>query len=159
MSLVGYECECVDRCSCFDHVKSSPNLPPRESRGDVTNPDHYRTHPSGVECIDITEHLGFNIGNAIKYLWRAGLKEGSPTMQDMAKARWYLVRAIALGRGVYDYPITIVDRVLSCEPSALTRVLGALVGVGHHHAIAPRDMGRALVVLDEEIAKMEGKAA
>ena len=39
----------------------------------VNHPAHYNTHPSGVECIEITEHFNFNIGNAIKYLWRAGL--------------------------------------------------------------------------------------
>ena len=41
---------------------------------DLVNPSHYKAHPSGVECIEITQHYGFCIGNAIKYLWRAGLK-------------------------------------------------------------------------------------
>ena len=41
---------------------------------DRINPDYYKSHPSGVECIDITRHYCFSIGNAIKYLWRAGLK-------------------------------------------------------------------------------------
>ena len=40
----------------------------------VNHPPHYTGHPSGVECIQIVEHYGFCIGNAIKYLWRAGLK-------------------------------------------------------------------------------------
>ena len=43
----------------------------------VNHPKHYTSDPSGVECIDITRHRNFNIGNAIKYLWRAGLKEDS----------------------------------------------------------------------------------
>ena len=59
--------------------------------GDVTNPDHYRRHPSGVECITITEGFNFNVGNAIKYLWRAGLKTEDPT-EDLAKAAWYVER-------------------------------------------------------------------
>ena len=41
----------------------------------MNHPRHYTSHPSGVECIDITRHYCFSIGNAIKYLWRAGLKQ------------------------------------------------------------------------------------
>ncbi|CPX74296.1 Protein of unknwon function (DUF3310) [Mycobacteroides abscessus] len=65
---------------------------------DAINPSHYRNHPSGVECITITEHFGFNLGNAIKYIWRAGLKTDSP-VEDLKKARWYLDRQIALIEG------------------------------------------------------------
>ena len=56
----------------------------------VNNPSHYTSHPSGVECIEITRHMTFNIGNVIKYVWRSGLKEGQPSLQDLQKARWYL---------------------------------------------------------------------
>ena len=52
------------------------------------NPGHYRSHPSGVECIEITRHMNFNIGNAIKYLWRHGQKANA--VEDLKKARWYL---------------------------------------------------------------------
>lgn len=58
----------------------------------VNHPAHYTAHPSGVECVAIAEHFNFNIGNAIKYLWRAGLK-GS-LIEDLKKARWYLDREI-----------------------------------------------------------------
>ena len=51
-----------------------------------------RSHPSGVECIDVAEHYGFSIGNAIKYLWRAGLK--GDAIEDLKKARWYIDREI-----------------------------------------------------------------
>lgn len=60
----------------------------------VEHPAHYTSHPSGVECITVTEHYGFNIGNAIKYLWRAGLKSADP-IEDLKKARWYVDREIA----------------------------------------------------------------
>ena len=50
----------------------------------VNNPKHYNDHPSGVECITITEHMNFNVGNAVKYLWRAGLKQ-SPGKDQAAK--------------------------------------------------------------------------
>lgn len=59
----------------------------------VNHPSHYTAHPSGVECIQITEHMNFNLGNATKYIWRAGLKSRDP-IQDLEKARWYLDREI-----------------------------------------------------------------
>lgn len=58
----------------------------------IDHPTHYNQHPSGVECITIAEHMGFNIGNAIKYLWRAGLKDQTPTDDDLRKAIWYIER-------------------------------------------------------------------
>jgi hypothetical protein len=60
---------------------------------DVNHPSHYTSHPSGVECIQVTEHMGFNIGNAVKYLWRADLKHDSP-LKDLRKALWYVNREI-----------------------------------------------------------------
>jgi hypothetical protein len=59
----------------------------------VNSPSHYTSHPSGVECITITEHLNFCLGNAMKYIWRAGLKSPS-ALEDLQKARWYLDREI-----------------------------------------------------------------
>lgn len=56
----------------------------------VNHPSHYTTHPSGIECIDITRHHDFAIGNAIKYLWRAGLKDSDNEVQDLKKAIWYI---------------------------------------------------------------------
>lgn len=55
----------------------------------VNHPQHYTSHPSGVECITVVRHMGFNVGNAIKYLWRAGLKTPS-AIEDLKKARWYI---------------------------------------------------------------------
>ena len=60
----------------------------------VNHPPHYTSHPSGVECIAITEHMTFCIGNAIKYLWRAGLKNEKSTIEDLEKAKWYIEREI-----------------------------------------------------------------
>lgn len=59
----------------------------------INHPAHYTAHPSGVECIQVTEHMGFNLGNAIKYIWRADLKGSA--IDDLKKARWYLDREIA----------------------------------------------------------------
>ena len=66
----------------------------------VSSPKHYTSHPSGVECITISEHYNFCIGNAIKYLWRAGLKNEASLsskekeIQDLEKAIWYIQRQI-----------------------------------------------------------------
>ena len=57
----------------------------------VNSPPHYNEHPSGIECIDIVEHMNFNVGNAVKYLWRADLKGG---LEDLQKAEWYVKREI-----------------------------------------------------------------
>jgi hypothetical protein len=59
----------------------------------VNHPPHYNAHPAGVECIDVVEHMTFNTGNAIKYLWRAGLK--GDALEDLRKARWYVEREIS----------------------------------------------------------------
>jgi hypothetical protein len=61
----------------------------RQAYDAVNHPKHYTSDPSGVECIQITRHRNFNIGNAIKYLWRAGLKEDAK-IQDLRKAIWYI---------------------------------------------------------------------
>ena len=73
----------------------------------VDHPKHYNSNPgrcscgAGVECITVVEHMTFNVGNAVKYCWRAGLKgegEGSidsKKLEDLKKARWYLDREIA----------------------------------------------------------------
>lgn len=58
----------------------------------VEHPKHYTSHPSGVECITITEHMGFNLGNAFKYIWRADLKHDA--IEDLRKAEWYIRREI-----------------------------------------------------------------
>ena len=59
----------------------------------VSNPAHYTAHPSGVECIEIVEHMTFNLGNAIKYIWRADLKGNA--LQDLEKAAFYIAREIS----------------------------------------------------------------
>ena len=56
----------------------------------VNHPRHYTSHPSGIECIEIVRHMNFNLGNAIKYLWRAGLKSETNHIEDLKKAGWYI---------------------------------------------------------------------
>ena len=60
----------------------------------INSPPHYTQHPSGVECIEIVEHFGFNLGNVIKYLWRAPFKH-KDILVDLKKAQFYLNREIS----------------------------------------------------------------
>lgn len=75
----------------------TPNLRLPETRSsndqpiaaeDAINPSHYRKHPSGIECIEVTRHLNFNIGNAIKYLWR--YQDKGDAIENLKKAQWYI---------------------------------------------------------------------
>ena len=78
-------------------VASLPPIRPdqvaRQEDDPINHPPHYTSHPSGVECITVTEHMGFNLGNAVKYIWRADLKSDSP-IEDLKKAAWYIQREI-----------------------------------------------------------------
>ncbi|AFU62267.1 hypothetical protein AVV48_gp18 [Acinetobacter phage phiAC-1] len=79
-----------DQCAEIEKVRQDSN---------VSNPKHYTSHPSGIECIEITRHHDFAIGNAIKYLWRAGLKDSDNEIQDLEKAVWYIQDKIKQLRG------------------------------------------------------------
>lgn len=80
---------------CNDNVRNYFGLPVDEP-DNVNHPEHYTSHPSGIECIEITRHYPFSIGNAIKYLWRAGLKkdasltDNQKEIEDLKKAIWYI---------------------------------------------------------------------
>lgn len=71
-----------------------------EKHDAVHHPAHCTTHPSGVERIDIIEHMPFNIGSAVKYLWRLGKKDDA--IQELEKARWYIDREIGRLRAEQD---------------------------------------------------------
>lgn len=58
----------------------------------VDHPPHYKAHPSGIECIQVTEWMGFNLGNAVKYIWRCD--EKGADVQDLEKAIWYIQREV-----------------------------------------------------------------
>lgn len=75
----------------------------------INHPPHYNKHPSGIECITITEHMTFCLGNAVKCLWRADLKGDS--IEDLKKAVWYIQREISLReqRNLYETILASVD--------------------------------------------------
>lgn len=63
-----------------------------EDNDPVNHPRHYNSHPTGIEAIDVIEHFPCNVANAMKYLWRAGLKGDAE--EDLKKAAWYVEREI-----------------------------------------------------------------
>lgn len=94
----------------------------------VNHPPHYTAHPSGLECIDITRGMTFDVGNAVKYVWRADLKNGR---QDFDKARWYLVDAIQSGSDSFVSwhrvsTITMLEKVMDHETGLRFRFFDAI---------------------------------
>lgn len=82
---------------------NKPNQPDKTDKTDsVNHPSYYTSDPSGIECIDVIRHRDFNIGSAIKYLWRAGLKHDAALsdkdkqIEDLRKAIWYIQDEIKL---------------------------------------------------------------
>lgn len=85
------ECNGTATCRAERHLQGCLTF--RTVTHDVVNhPSHYTSHPSGVECIQVTEHMGFNLGNAVKYIWRADLKNDA--IEDLKKAEFYIKREI-----------------------------------------------------------------
>lgn len=96
---------------CYDELCEDGTVDPESSEA-VDHPQHYNNDVSGVECIDVIEDKSFNIGNAIKYLWRAGNK--GKLLEDLKKARWYVNREIErLEHGPKTY-----SRKASSHPSS-----------------------------------------
>lgn len=79
------------------YCRTVSNEQTKNNHDPVNHPSHYTNSPAScercaepIECITITRHMCFNLGNAIKYLWRAGSKTGEKMIIDLKKARWYL---------------------------------------------------------------------
>lgn len=78
------------------HLAAEDKVKAPTAEDAVNHPSHYTSDPSGVECITITRHRNFNIGNAFKYLWRNGLKDDAALsarqkqIQDLRKSVYYI---------------------------------------------------------------------
>lgn len=68
----------------------------------VNHPKHYTSHPSGIETIEITRWMNFNLGNSIKYILRSGKKSEDTAIQDLEKAIWYITDEIKRLKGEYN---------------------------------------------------------
>lgn len=130
----------------------------------IDHPSHYTSHPSGIECIEITGRLPFCLGNAVKYLWRCDAK-GAP-VEDLRKALWYLRRESERE----THPLEM--RALDVAWASRTHLLGIAAGhspeplrvlleglVGHFHGSPFHHMTRVLRraedSVEREIARRE----
>lgn len=84
-----YEEDCTNDAPTY----AQEQLEDIERHEDVNHPDYYKR--GGIEVIDAIEAwgLGFNLGNVVKYIARAGRKTAD-SLQDLKKAEWYLSREI-----------------------------------------------------------------
>lgn len=110
----------------------------------VNNPTHYTSHPSGVECIDVTKHQPFALANVIKYVWRSDLKNG---LEDLEKARKYLswvesVDLFTVFNVRHYYPSdTTLRKIIKSDPEnhALRHLLTVLMLVRKHDITGARN--------------------
>lgn len=91
------------------HTRRPRTTTPEHSGDMVNHPTHYTTHPAFPgEAWDYTRHMSFALGNAFKYLWRAGTKDNM--FQDLEKARWYINHARP-GEFTHSLDETTVDEL------------------------------------------------
>jgi hypothetical protein len=84
-------CEEPGGDSSYSELFEAPNYRPSIQVDQVNHPPHYTQVP-GIEAIQVTQHFNFNLGNAIKYVWRCDEK-GRP-IEDLEKAIWYINKEI-----------------------------------------------------------------
>lgn len=103
----------------------------------VNHPPHYGGHPSGIECIEVSRLCLFDMGNAIKYIWRFEDKNG---IEDLKKARWYLKDLLANGFSYYlPYNAKVkMNAVLGCETNQVRRELFRMIADGEPRAVIRR---------------------
>lgn len=131
----------------------------------VNRPSHYTSHPSGVECVKIAEHLSFNLGNALKYVWRAGLKGEGTRLVDVKKALWYTEEEALVcqqfgsdhalvQKGVEGHVDCLAMKVIEAAPATLSGlVLQSVV-----HARKSSEMFREIsAILKMSIACLESE--
>ena len=82
----------TDGTAFWTDSEQPPQSSSAKSAERVDHPPYYTSHPSGIECIEVAEHMNFNLGNAMKYIWRCDGKGAS--IQDLEKAVWYIKREI-----------------------------------------------------------------
>ncbi|MFI0553398.1 DUF3310 domain-containing protein [Streptomyces scabiei] len=80
--------EIIDEVADFMAAQSED-----QAHDEVNHPAHYTWLPNDIEVIDITELFNFCLGNALKYIMRAGHKHDEP-LTDLRKAAWYINREI-----------------------------------------------------------------
>lgn len=126
----------------------------------VENPIHYNLHPSGVEAIEVIEHLTGNIFNTVKYVWRADHK--GKTVEDIEKSLWYLKRE--LGRFITELPTVPnyvfekTDAYVAAEPDRLRSSIVFMAVDAHRDLSTYKENLRRTVDLLEQLLERERAA-
>lgn len=122
----------------------------RASKDNINHPEHYKA--GGIETIDFIQYGGFNsftLGNAIKYISRAGKKTADPR-EDLKKALWYIRRAIDDG--------DVVSRVRGSAPTVEAFATAKGLSDDLYRAlVALQDglFGVAIILINNELAEHE----
>lgn len=116
--------------AAWNRIQAEKLDEPTDQPADMVNhPPHYNGHPSGLECIDVTELLPFNLGNAFKYVFRHRAKNGR---EDLEKARWYLNRELercergGISIGHLQATHALAGRIAAHEPYPVGAALVAI---------------------------------
>ncbi len=88
-----------------------PTTQSKDPNERVDHPRHYNQHASGIECIELIEHLPSNTANAVKYIWRCGLKMSETPLRDLQSARWYTERE-ERRLALYGTDVVVESRVI-----------------------------------------------
>lgn len=127
----------------------------------VNHPKHYVSHPSGIECIQVTEHMSFCLGNAVKYVWRADHKNA---LEDIKKARWYVERAIKQNGKECVPPLDGFKAVREFQIHESSDFIAQMVGyLWHADFLAGSSrrirLDKALHMINREIERREAEVA
>lgn len=131
------DCQAVEGATTADEAHAAWNRIQAEKLDEptahpadmVNHPPHYNGHPSGLECIEVTELLPFNLGNAFKYVFRHRSKNGR---EDLEKARWYLNRELercergGISIGYLQATHALAGRIAAHEPYPVGAALVAI---------------------------------
>jgi hypothetical protein len=130
----------------------------------VQKPKHYNVHPSSIECYTYAKHFTFSLGNAIKYLWRAGLKDGQSVIVELSKALWYLRKALGeAARADKDNPWALTESQIllnEIKPHHNADVAGALQRIwdsyfGSDAAACRSHLGLAIRDVENEMRRQQ----
>lgn len=127
----------------------------------VEHPSHYNNHPSGVECIEVTEHLSFNLGNAYKYIFRC--REKGRPIEDLSKAIFYARRELTRGyvlrmEGWEDADDIVPARIRRVSEYEANRHIAEalqLIGYAGYSLTAIEDLKLAVWHIEQEIVRLE----
>ena len=130
----------------------------------INHPAHYTSSPAKcecgrtIECIDITEHMSFPLGNTVKYVWRADLKHDDGGLEDLEKGLWYLQREISRREAANtpDRPTTPEPETSPAKPGPSASQpglrVGARVRIVKHPFSFTAHVGREGLITDEVVA-------